>query len=80
MAKESKKKSADEKGPGRDVTRDFLLCNRCGTCRYVCPLLPVFREEWAGARGKVELAEAFFAARSSTKRMLGRYSIIACTA
>jgi len=44
----------------RDVTDDFLLCNRCGACRYVCPLLGVYREEWAGARGKVELAEAFF--------------------
>ena len=44
----------------RDVTNDLLLCNRCGTCRYVCPILGVYREEWAGARGKVELAEAFF--------------------
>jgi glycolate oxidase iron-sulfur subunit len=44
----------------KDVTEDFLLCNRCGACRYVCPLLGVYREEWAGARGKVELAEAFF--------------------
>jgi glycolate oxidase iron-sulfur subunit len=44
----------------RDVTEDLLLCNRCGTCRSVCPLLSVNREEWAGARGKVEIAEAFF--------------------
>jgi glycolate oxidase iron-sulfur subunit len=44
----------------KNVTNDFLLCNRCGTCRYVCPILSVYREEWAGARGKVELAEAFF--------------------
>lgn len=44
----------------RDVTQDFLLCNRCGTCRSVCPLLEVCKEEWAGARGKVEIAEAFF--------------------
>ncbi len=42
-----------------DVTKDFLLCNRCGSCRFVCPLVPVYREEWVGARGKVELAEAF---------------------
>jgi Fe-S oxidoreductase len=53
---ETWKKDTSEK----DVTNDFLLCNRCGTCRYVCPLLGVYREEWAGARGKVELAEAFF--------------------
>jgi Fe-S oxidoreductase len=44
----------------RDITDDFLLCNRCGTCRAVCPLFTVFREEWASARGKVELAEAYF--------------------
>jgi glycolate oxidase iron-sulfur subunit len=44
----------------RDITDDFLLCNRCGTCRSVCPLFTVLREEWAAARGKVELAEAFF--------------------
>jgi len=46
--------------PERDITQDFLLCNRCGTCRSICPLYPVYREEWASARGKVELAEAFF--------------------
>lgn len=45
-------------GP-RDVTEDFLLCNRCGTCRSVCPVFLVLREEGASARGKVELAEAF---------------------
>jgi len=44
----------------KDVTGDLLLCNRCGSCRSVCPLLSVDREEWAGARGKVEIAEAFF--------------------
>ncbi|MCX5753424.1 MAG: (Fe-S)-binding protein [Candidatus Krumholzibacteria bacterium] len=44
----------------KDITDDLLLCNRCGTCRSVCPLLSVNREEWAGARGKVEIAEAFF--------------------
>ena len=44
----------------KDITNDLLLCNRCGTCRSVCPLLSVDREEWAGARGKVEIAEAFF--------------------
>jgi len=49
-----------EKNGTHDITNDFLLCNRCGTCRYVCPLMQVTREEWAGARGKVELAEAFF--------------------
>ena len=53
VTKESEKTS-------RDVTNDFLLCNRCGSCRFACPLLSVYREEWAGARGKVELAEAFF--------------------
>ena len=46
--------------PDKDVPGDFLLCNRCGTCRSVCPLLSLQREEWAGARGKIELAEAFF--------------------
>jgi glycolate oxidase iron-sulfur subunit len=46
-------------GP-KDVTEDFLLCNRCGTCRAVCPVFLVLREEGASARGKVELAEAFF--------------------
>jgi glycolate oxidase iron-sulfur subunit len=49
-----------DKNAKRDVTNDLLLCNRCGTCRSVCPLLSVYREEWAGARGKVELAEAYF--------------------
>jgi len=44
----------------RDITDDFLLCNRCGACRAVCPLFTVYREEWAAARGKVELAEAYF--------------------
>jgi len=44
----------------RDITDDFLLCNRCGSCRSVCPLFTVYREEWASARGKVELAEAYF--------------------
>ncbi len=48
------------KDANRDITNDLLLCNRCGTCRSVCPLLTVDREEWAGARGKVEIAEAFF--------------------
>jgi glycolate oxidase iron-sulfur subunit len=49
-----------EKDANKDITNDLLLCNRCGTCRSVCPLLSVDREEWAGARGKVEIAEAFF--------------------
>ncbi len=44
----------------RDITDDFLLCNRCGSCRSVCPLFTVFRTEWAAARGKVEIAEAYF--------------------
>ena len=43
-----------------DITDDFLLCNRCGSCRSACPLFTVYREEWASARGKVELAEAYF--------------------
>jgi glycolate oxidase iron-sulfur subunit len=43
-----------------DVTGDFLLCNRCGACRAVCPVAGAVGEEWASARGKVELAEAFF--------------------
>ncbi len=44
----------------RDITDDFLLCNRCGACRAICPLFTIYREEWAAARGKVELAEAYF--------------------
>lgn len=48
------------KNAKKDITNDLLLCNRCGTCRSVCPLLSVNHEEWAGARGKVEIAEAFF--------------------
>jgi glycolate oxidase iron-sulfur subunit len=49
-----------DKDVKKDIMNDLLLCNRCGTCRSVCPLIPVDREEWAGARGKVEIAEAFF--------------------
>lgn len=55
-----------------DITKDFLLCNRCGTCRSVCPLFPVFREEWASARGKVELAEAFFRGEKLDPARIGR--------
>jgi len=47
-------------GKTKDITLDFLRCNRCGKCRAVCPVLPVFNEEWASARGKVELAEVYF--------------------
>lgn len=42
-----------------DLSRDFLLCNRCGACKAVCPLHDLLGEEWASARGKIELAEAF---------------------
>jgi glycolate oxidase iron-sulfur subunit len=42
-----------------DVTQDILRCNRCGKCISVCPVYDVYHEEWASARGKVELAEAF---------------------
>jgi glycolate oxidase iron-sulfur subunit len=44
----------------RNVADDFLLCNRCGACKAVCPVAGALGEEWASARGKVELAEAFF--------------------
>ena len=54
----------------RDVTEDFLLCNRCGTCRSVCPVFLVLREEGASARGKVELAEAFFRGAEIDERKL----------
>jgi len=47
-------------GKKKDIALDFLRCNRCGKCRAVCPVLPVFNEEWASARGKVELAEVYF--------------------
>jgi glycolate oxidase iron-sulfur subunit len=56
MSEKAEKMQAREK----DITDDFLLCNRCGSCKAICPLYAVYREEWAGARGKVELAEAFF--------------------
>lgn len=49
-----------KEAPPGDITDDFILCNRCGSCRSVCPLFTVYREEWAAARGKVELAEAYF--------------------
>jgi len=52
--------SREKEARARDITDDFLLCNRCGACRAVCPLFPLYREEWAAARGKVELAEAYF--------------------
>jgi len=42
-----------------DLTEDFLLCNRCGACKAVCPVHDLVSEEWAAARGKIELAEAF---------------------
>jgi len=44
----------------RNVADDFLLCNRCGACKSVCPVAKAVGEEWGSARGKVELAEAFF--------------------
>lgn len=47
-------------GKERDLTVDFLLCNRCGACRAVCPVHEAVGGEWSAARGKVELAEAFF--------------------
>jgi glycolate oxidase iron-sulfur subunit len=56
MTKENHKRDTQS----RDITEDFLLCNRCGSCRSVCPLFAVFRSEWASARGKVEIAEAYF--------------------
>ena len=37
----------------RNLTDDFLLCNRCGACKAVCPVADVLSEEWASARGKV---------------------------
>jgi glycolate oxidase iron-sulfur subunit len=61
-----------DKDDKRDVTNDLLLCNRCGTCRYVCPILAVYREEWAGARGKVELAEAFFKGERIDDKEIGK--------
>ena len=56
----------------RDVTRDLLLCNRCGNCRAVCPVFDVLREEPAGSRGKVELAEAFFRGEAVDEREMQR--------
>jgi glycolate oxidase iron-sulfur subunit len=44
----------------KNVADDFLLCNRCGACKAVCPVAGAVGEEWASARGKVELAESFF--------------------
>ena len=56
----------------RDVTRDLLLCNRCGNCRAVCPVFDVLREEPAGSRGKVEIAEAFFRGEDVDEREMQR--------
>jgi len=59
-------------GKTKDITLDFLRCNRCGKCRAVCPVLPVFNEEWASARGKVELAEVYFReGRFNERRLYG---------
>ncbi len=55
----------------KDITNDFLLCNRCGACRAVCPVFDVYREEWAAARGKVEVAEAFFRGGSAGDESAG---------
>jgi len=44
----------------RGITMDFLRCNRCGKCREVCPITGSENVEWASARGKMEIAEAFF--------------------
>ncbi|HUV37061.1 MAG TPA: (Fe-S)-binding protein [Patescibacteria group bacterium] len=63
-------KVADTASGPMDVTEDFLLCNRCGTCRSVCPVFLVLREEGASARGKVELAEAFFKGAEIDERKL----------
>lgn len=65
-------KAVDTVSGPRDVTEDFLLCNRCGTCRSVCPVFLVFREEGASARGKVELAEAFFRGSEIDEKKLQR--------
>ncbi|MBU8921054.1 MAG: (Fe-S)-binding protein [Bacteroidales bacterium] len=56
----------------KDITRDLLLCNRCGGCRSVCPVYDVIREEWGGSRGKVEVAEAFFRGEEIADRELLR--------
>ena len=42
------------------VAFDFLRCNRCGKCREVCPITAAENLEWTSARGKIEIAEAFF--------------------
>ncbi len=52
----------------KDIPGDFLLCNRCGACRAVCPVYDVYREEWTAARGKVELAEAWFRGEVTDER------------
>jgi len=55
-----------------DVTEDLLLCNRCGSCRAVCPVFDIIREEWASARGKIEVAEAFFRGEKVKEKSLRR--------
>ncbi|MCD6379686.1 (Fe-S)-binding protein [bacterium] len=62
------------KESNRDVTEDFLLCNRCGSCISACPIYDVIREEWSGPRGKIELAEAFFRGEDVDEKQIRRVS------
>ncbi len=64
--------SGQKREKDHDVTEDFLLCNRCGSCRAVCPVFDIIREEWASARGKIEVAEAFFRGEGVKEESLRR--------
>ncbi len=46
--------------PAEGAAFDLLRCNRCGKCREVCPITGTENLEWTSARGKIEIAEAFF--------------------
>ncbi|MDZ7860745.1 MAG: (Fe-S)-binding protein [Candidatus Krumholzibacteriota bacterium] len=63
-----------DKEADTDVTEDFLLCNRCGSCMSACPVYDVIGEEWSGPRGKVELAEFFFRGGKVDEKEINRVS------
>ncbi|HMA76604.1 MAG TPA: (Fe-S)-binding protein, partial [Candidatus Krumholzibacteriaceae bacterium] len=67
-------KIARDKETDTDVTEDFLLCNRCGSCMSACPVYDVIGEEWSGPRGKVELAENFFKGGKVDEKEINRVS------
>ena len=65
---------AAQKETRKDITEDFLLCNRCGSCMSACPIYDVIGEEWSGPRGKIELAEAYFRGEDVDEKQIRRVS------